>query len=84
MLLSTKNHWSGAQNVDRMVTQGEQNNLIVKHEQTDMLYTIDPMWYDWQAINANSLLGLQGLGVFLLLNVVAAKIGLMVVARNLK
>ncbi len=78
-----KNHWSGSKQVDQMVKQGAVNNLYAKSKQVDTI-TVDPMWYDWQAINSNALTGLQGIGVFLLLNIIAAKIGLMLVCKGLK
>lgn len=79
-----KNHWSGRQDMDQIVKQGEVNNIYTKNQQKLNTITADPMWYDWYAINSNSLTALQGLGVFLLLNIIGAKIGLLLVCRGLK
>ena len=64
-----KNHWTGSKQVDQMVRQGAVNNPIIKHKQTAHV-SVDPMWYDWYALNAYTLTALQGIGVFLLLNMV--------------
>ena len=78
------NSFFGSKQVKQMVEQGQVNNKIIKYNQTKAVKVIDPMWYDWQAINTNTLFALQILGVFLLLNVIGAKIGIALVCKNLK